>query len=249
MPLSVQLVSDLHLDVNGISDFESVVRPNAETLICAGDIAEVRHPVLSAFLAWASSKFSKVYYVSGNHEFYGSLMHQARKNLKDMAQKLGNVTVLECEEAKLDENWTILGCTLWSDIGQNVTGPWDLCWSDFVNIRGLSSKTYLFLHKHDRTWLSERLNHKQPGEKILVVTHHAPIVKGASLPMYEDQPERFQNRFFCTDLMGLVGLADIWCFGHTHFNRHHSSPYSNQLGYVQDSECPEYDPAFTITLD
>lgn len=250
MPISVQLVSDLHLDVNGVTDFQTVLRPSAHYLICAGDIAEIRHRVLAKFLAWASDAFVHVYYVSGNHEFYGSsVMLYARNKLRDIASALSNVTVLECGEAKLPGNWTILGCTLWSDIGESVSAPWDICWSDFINIRGLTPKTYSFLHRNDRTWLQDRLKRKTPGEKLLVVTHHAPLTKGTSHPMYEDQPDRFQNRFFCTDLKDLVGQADVWCFGHTHFNRHQSSPYSNQLGYVQDSECPDYDPAFTITLD
>lgn len=248
MSVSVQVVSDLHLDLNRVSKPSDVITPSSEYLICAGDIAEIRSEKFPEFLMWASKNFRRVFFVPGNHEFYGMSLWKGRKRLHDLVKHLPNVVIMECTEATLSSTWKILGCTLWSELGEKHDDSWTYGFSDFHQIDGMTPSIYRSLHSNDLKWLTSRLQNKQPGEKLLVVTHHAPLTRGTSAPQYENSPDRLTNRFFSTDLSRLVNMADAWIYGHTHFTRHETTPFSNPLGYVEDDECPDYDPEFALVL-
>lgn len=72
-----QYSSDLHFEIWGPTHpFEEFITPpppeekDNTYLILAGDLAPLHHKRLREFLQWCSSKYAKIFYVSGNHEYY-----------------------------------------------------------------------------------------------------------------------------------------------------------------------------------
>lgn len=70
----LQIASDLHLDINSTkTNYDEIIKPSAPYLALAGDIAELKNShILMPFLKNVCTKFKKVFYIMGNHEFYYS---------------------------------------------------------------------------------------------------------------------------------------------------------------------------------
>lgn len=70
----VQVLSDLHLEIERIGGFDYErfkIEPKAPILALLGDVGTVNNPLLFTFLRLQLSQFEIVLYVMGNHEFYG----------------------------------------------------------------------------------------------------------------------------------------------------------------------------------
>jgi hypothetical protein len=150
----------------------------------------------------------------------------------------------------------VLGCTLWTQLNP---GDLDiLTWSmtDFKQIEGMTSELYDELHVRDCRWLEGELKRLalEPDKKVAVLTHHAPIVEGASDPKFSD-PNNPTSSGFVTDMLTPATGVDFagkprergvllgppvhtWAFGHTHWccdfslkGEHSIHLVSNQKGY------------------
>lgn len=67
---------------------------------------------------WISSLNAQVFYTAGNHEFWDCDFYDALEKLKNNAPS--NTKFLYNDFEVLDDNTVILGCTLWTDVGQNI---------------------------------------------------------------------------------------------------------------------------------
>jgi predicted phosphodiesterase len=136
--MKIQLLSDLHLEVN--TGFVAEPLPSADVLVLAGDIGSyqpgsqlqdsdfglARFSPLPAGAGWPTP----VYYVPGNHEYDSLDYDQAHARLRDSCDRLGIVwldrEVLEFPGAAVDGGaLRLMGTTLWSDfdaIGPSRTG-------------------------------------------------------------------------------------------------------------------------------
>lgn len=253
----VQLASDLHLEFLSLGDapdFESaldqVLVPAADVLLLAGDVAPAGHKRLGPFLRWTASRFRRVLYVPGNHEYYGCTPITALRVLSERVFAAGNnVTLLDRDRVSVDEHWDLLGATLWSHIPvehwRQLAG-----FSDFVRIKSFGPVDYARKHGADVEWLRAELG-KDDDRRKLVLTHHPPSTKGTSDPAYESIPGRVVNSAFGTDLPELVEKADAWLYGHTHWARTEWPYFSNPRGYhklVGPPEVPNYSPSYVVRL-
>lgn len=66
--ISIHLLSDLHLEMEGYENFR--ITPKADILALLGDIGTLNDDRLFRFLRQQTTQFSKVLYLPGNHEFY-----------------------------------------------------------------------------------------------------------------------------------------------------------------------------------
>jgi len=127
------LMSDLHLE------FGYLPLPGGDTLVLAGDIAEIRTIVRDhkcwvddgcpinmpgKYVAWdfvryELAKYKNVLWVFGNHEFYNSEFNSARDELNNLliAEELTHIRVLENSVVDI-EGVKFIGCTLWTDMNK-----------------------------------------------------------------------------------------------------------------------------------
>lgn len=262
--ISLQILSDLHLELdNQYSTFDFPAR--APYLILAGDIGRISADY-SAYLTFLVSKccnrFDRVFLVLGNHEFYNSshaeVLDLALTKLEHEPLLKGRLTVLHRRRVDLEDEVTILGCTLWSHIfSGSAREAVESRVKDFKRIDGWSVDQHNAEHEADVRWLNEqvaliRSEERDEAEKrgeaprrqrrVAVVTHHAPCMKGSSDPRHANNA---WNSAFATDLLPEnAGSADaaplldvqFWVFGHTHFStefeRGGVRVVSNQRGYA-----------------
>ncbi|CAM1509833.1 Fc.00g001680.m01.CDS01 [Cosmosporella sp. VM-42] len=243
-------MSDLHLELNRqYSTFDFAA--TAPLLLLGGDIGRmVDYDMFLPFLARQTARFEKVFLVLGNHEFYEMSFEAGIEKARELEREPvleGKLKVLhrdrwDDEESKL----TILGATMWSSIEKSAEEIVTLRVSDFKMIKDWSVTKHNDCHAKDVSWLSTTvadLNALPEDEQrtILIVTHHAPIVKGASRPEHE---KALYKTAFSTDILQRkeFGKVACWMFGHTHFTTQFQKGgirvVANQRGYVLGFQGP-----------
>lgn len=274
----IQVLSDLHLEVG--QQYLSFDFPvSAPWLVLAGDIGRlVDYEAYLHFLNRQAERYDRVFLVPGNHEFYG-LDHQAGiKKARElvMESRLGGKVVLlhrhQWDDPGPNSSLTILGCTLWSHISPHAREIVRHKVKDFSNIKEWSLDKHIEQHETDLGWLHERLQElatTAPERHVLVVTHHAPAMKGTSAPRNEDN---LWSSAYATDLLQgeeagqLWRQVKVWVFGHTHYCTDFVVSgvrlLANQRGYVllgssaHERELAgerkfgmhEFDPAFCVDV-
>lgn len=266
----VQLLSDLHLEVG--QQYLSFTFPaTAPFLLLAGDIGRlIDYDRYLKFLEAQVSRYEKVFLVLGNHEFYGLDyqlgLDEARRLMEEPS--LGGTVVLlhKTRWDDLNSTLTIIGCTLWSEIPEQVSGVIESKINDFKKIDGWTVQKHNEIHTMEAAWLREQVAALKGGAKrqLLVATHHAPCIEGTSRPGDSNNP---WTPAFATDLLDQQGWAgiDVWAFGHTHYStdlmRNGVRLVANQRRYVlpgsavqkrekrKSSRNPhDFDPGMTIAL-
>mmetsp|Transcript_34523 Transcript_34523/g.75557 ORF Transcript_34523/g.75557 Transcript_34523/m.75557 type:complete len:104 (+) Transcript_34523:504-815(+) len=81
---------------------------------------------------------------------------------------------------------------------------------------------------------------KEKDQRVVILTHHTPLMKGTSHPRYEDSD---LSCCFSSDLRSLIVHGDpplvAWACGHTHYNfdmmvGNNVRVFSNQRGYKHE---------------
>lgn len=209
----IQYISDIHLDVNGYSNWSDILKPVGDVLVLAGDISSPLHHKLPKFLSWCSNRWDKVVLIPGNHEYYNMKgkynMNEVEKKLEDVCQE-NNVIFAQKSVIPLHPDLNLLACTLWSDInGAERTVKHRM--NDFSMIPDMSIEKWKGIYTDHVNWLTENID-KYDGN-VLVATHHAPLLYGTANPFYEGT---FGNQAYASDLGYLVEKTKGWIFGHTH---------------------------------
>lgn len=134
------------------------------------------------------------------------------------------------DEDKERRNVRVLGCTLWSHVPEAHAMVVQSLNNDCRAIRDFDIATWNALHAEEVAWLREELLlTRNRGQRCIVVTHHAPLMKGTSAPEYEI-PGRALSHAFASDLSDLMGefadVAPAWIHGHTHYSHRTLVPFS-----------------------
>ncbi|KAH6892360.1 Metallo-dependent phosphatase-like protein [Thelonectria olida] len=239
---TVQIMSDLHLELNrqyATFDFEV----KAPLLVLGGDIGRlVDYEPFLGFLARQTARFERVFLILGNHEFYEMSYDDGIAKAEELEKEevLGGKLVVMHRKRwdDQDSKLTILGCTLWSQIPPQAEDDVTLRVSDYKMIKGWSVAQHNACHAADLTFLTSTLSDLDAESEerlILVVTHHAPVIKGTSRPEHVNNPWKAA---FSTDVLTRreFGKVAWWMFGHTHFTtefqRGGIRVVANQRGYV-----------------
>ena len=246
-------MSDLHLEAGQqYATFEIPVAASARYLILAGDIGRlVDHEGMSQFLRRQTAAFDKVFFVLGNHELYGLSYDEGLQRAWELAASVGEKLILLQQGHHIiresGRQVHVLGCTLWSYIPEEKKGEVAARVQDFSNIIGWSVDSHNRHHEEDLAWLKKRLSALTEEAKIneeqvevVVVTHHAPCVKGTSNPQHVGNP---WTCAFATDVLdgwgrdtAWLSRVRCWVFGHTHYTSEVRlkglTVISNQRGYV-----------------
>jgi hypothetical protein len=179
--MRIQLLSDIHAEVDAKRAQSDVVDLGADLVILAGDIDQGGAGVRWAAETWPDTP---VVYVLGNHEPYCSSIGGALERCRAAAAGT-NVHVLEREAVTIN-GVRILGATLWSDLELAGDAPWAR-WrlkQGFPDYQAITSQTggrlrpadTAAIHAETVAWLARTLAEPYDGPTI-VVTHHAPSAR------------------------------------------------------------------------
>lgn len=201
-----QIFSDLHLEYHSDlgNKFLENIEISAENVILAGDICslDLMDSVYKAF----SKKYKRVFFVLGNHEFYGHTFDTVFTEANRLQKTLNNVYWLNRSIFTID-NLRILGCTLWfRNDPLNIEHQHKL--SDFTNITEFETTVYS-QNALDISFLEDVMKH---GD--IVVTHHLPTSKSV-MPKFRGSD---LTRFFYCDMDSIIldKKPLIWVHGHAH---------------------------------
>jgi predicted phosphohydrolase len=210
------LISDIHLEYQNFFD----IKPKAPYLLLPGDIGYPETMIYQDFINQCSNKFEKVFYTSGNHEYYKNKKSDVRSIkeidsiINNICNKYPNVHYLQNDHYDFDD-LRIAGTTLWSNVQKN-----DIMINDYSNIykeykQLITVTDTLEMHNESKKYL-ESLIETSP-KPVLIMTHHLPSYE-MILPMFKSSP---YNSHFASNLEYLFKKPVIsWVCGHSHgFNK------------------------------
>jgi hypothetical protein len=215
MSFRAEVISDTHLNMwkykpDKLMKIFSLQAPN---LILAGDIGDPDEPTLHSFLDLARQNYNHVFYIPGNHEFYGT----------EPGSKKNPAIVLDWFQ-KLDDQWSnfhffyrrnqivdgirLIGATCWS------TAPTSDKWAQMISAEG----------KKDIEFIEQGLSKSK--EPVLIVSHYP-----STLRVIEDNFRHKLTQFnYGQDLERLYRPPlNTWIFGHVHQKHDFSVPYASSL--------------------
>ena len=242
-PPQFQIVSDLHLETPlsspSYTHFSHAKNfpLHASNLFLLGDIGCIRD---SALLNWLKALLSrtpnlKIFYVCGNHEFYGLTMAQGRERLraweKELRAEFGHrFWFLDGARGggrvDVSDTLTVLGCTLWSRISEAARPECERLLMDFnqyAGILGRTAREHNREHGEDLEWLNGQVSaieREEPGREVVVLTHHCPTKDPRACdPRHVDSSirEGFSSFLAHEPCWGSERVR-VWAFGHTHYS-------------------------------
>ena len=240
--MSIQYCSDLHLEFRENKNFlkENPIEPVGEVLLLAGDILPFAlHRQSYAFIDYVADNFEAVYWIPGNHEYYG---FDAAEVANPLFEKIRSNVFLVNNQVIPYKNINFICSTLWSHISPQ--NEWDLqqSISDFTTIRWKGKRFtpahFNQLHETDLTFIKTAVIDNADATNI-IVTHHVPTLLNYP-PHYKGS---VINEAFATELYDFIEVsnAGYWIYGHHHWNAPgfkigNTMMLTNQLGYVRNNE-------------
>lgn len=231
-------MSDLHLEAQHFRHH----LPGGDVLIIAGDLCHAsaldpartdpysvkqRDRVLR-LIEEATKAFAHVLLVAGNHEHYGSVFEDTVPLLR---KHLAGVNVLDDNLIEI-EGVRFFGTTLWTDLaGRNEDalerirrgmGEYFFAKMRRAIDDGEIAITKLLpadtLAAHDRAVNALRRLSANPDRPTVVVSHHAPSVKGLNpLHMGNGLDGAFASEL--DDVIACMTNTPFWVHGHTHIRK------------------------------
>ena len=249
--MKLNILSDLHLGVAPLPQ----PRNDADVVILAGDVARPREAI-----AWAKAFEKPVFYVAGNHEFYGGEIGETRALLRAASENTC-VRVLD-DDVVVHAGVRFVGSTLWTDFLLLGEARRDAAMQegqrflrDFTRIRygdapytPQDSAARFAVH---RRFLERTLATPFAGPTV-VITHHAP--SPASIhPRFRGSA---LNACFVSDLEAAMDASRValWIHGHTHDSFDYAISGTrvvcNPRGYAPHGvdENPRFDPDFVVAI-
>ncbi|KDQ50913.1 hypothetical protein JAAARDRAFT_41697 [Jaapia argillacea MUCL 33604] len=228
----IQVMSDLHLEFDQSYDTFTFAQ-TAPYLALLGDIGRTVDEGYVTFLESQLQRYEKVFLLLGNHEAYHSDNDTSRARIQAFSQSweerrrnsmtgtAGNFVFLDQTRFDLTDDLTILGCTLHSRLYHDQLEVILQRLNDFKLVKKWSPDLYSAAHAEDLAWLNltcAQIAKDEPERRVVVLTHHAPTIKGTCAPMYEGSNV---SSAFATELTSEPCWKSknvfLWAFGHTHF--------------------------------
>lgn len=240
-------MSDLHIELWAKKfwdrDFFPNIQTDAEVLILAGDVVSWRDSEVAwskARLLEFANRYPQIIYVPGNHEFWGTDIETAKRNLAAVEASIPNLQVLRTGEIAYVGKQRFLGDTMWfprNDDGQKIR--------DFYVIENFEPQVYEE-HARFKSFLRERLTSDD-----IVVTHHAPSAQSIA-ECWAGSPA---NPYFCVPEIEseIIALAQprLWVHGHMHMSFDYrvgaTQVICNPMGYPNEAG-PTFKPRLVVEV-
>jgi predicted phosphohydrolase len=187
---TLQYISDIHLEHRVDFPKIPIVSKNIALL---GDIGNPFQDLYQNFLEYVSDHAERVFLVPGNHEFWhhGEAAEKVHDRLMYISDKLRNIHYLSNSSYQFDEDYEILGTTLW-------VPSYKLQYQQCVN------------------WLTQKLYSYNPDKKIIVLSHYLPSYK-LIIPHYQAEEYDAIRKQYASNLDHLIKKpVKYWLCGHSH---------------------------------
>ena len=241
--MRLHAVSDLHLEFGWVS----LPIVEADVLILAGDIG-VKSKSTVDWLQEYAPAYKAVIHVPGNHEYYGSEMHEVDKFFTDVEREIPNYRYANDHLIEVGDQRFICS-PLWTNYRGSIDAEFDVRFkvNDFRQIL-YNNNRLLPSHYTDLYEKSVKFMRELITPDTVVVTHWAPI------PECQDPnlPNDSVSWYFVNDLRQLVLDTNpkLWITGHTHYNVDFmfgkTRIFSNQAGYPE--EHTGFDPSKVVEV-
>lgn len=208
--MKIQYFSDLHLEFlkKNFNKLLSRIVPVAPVLVLAGDIGLPSNKSYEELLTNVSDKFTKVFVIAGNHEYYGNTLPETNTRISSICQRLPNVSFLN-NSFEDYQGVRFVGSTLWSKITDVASLT-----NDFSMIKGLTVTEYNRLYSDACDFVNNTLSSATNEQRVVMITHHLPSHSLVD-PCYS-RYRRYQQ-CFASDLDHLIRSPVVcWIYGHTH---------------------------------
>lgn len=235
--MKFRLLSDLHLEFHkgqGLAWLEELGLSSSLPLLLAGDLCTAEQ-LATVLPALCRLNQGPVFYVPGNHEYYGSSISEVNAHLEELAAGIPNLNLLLNRVGHL-EGRRLLGTTLW--FGQDAAARrYEGGLADFRLIEGFRKEVYAE-NKKALDFLQAELR-----EGDLVLTHHLPTLKSVS-DRFVGSP---YNAFFVCDAEALIleRRPALWAHGHTHDSKDYwlgsTRILCNPYGYHKAELNPDFE--------
>ena len=248
----VRIMSDIHLEFSeGNMHVPELATDKDTVLVLAGDVGLASKPhTYKQFFEDHANRFRDVLVILGNHEHYKGSFSTSFGRMKDNLAEFVNVTVLEKDSITID-NVTFIGATLWTSMNNHDTlcmYQSELTMNDYRTIRHgtvvepwkrrLRPADTVLDHVNARHYiLTEIEKQKEKGNKVVVISHHAPSYKSVSEEFKGDTI----NGAYATELFEdiMQHNPEVWIHGHTHnsfnYNIGKTNIICNPRGYHTES--------------
>lgn len=252
--MKINYISDLHIDITAMPDLENSEK--AEVLVVAGDLAE--YPTGLDWLLKQASKYTYVFYVLGNHEFYRNEYYETISETKKFFDKT-NVIVLN-NSSFIYKDVVFVGSTFWTDFqGKNpVTmlrvqrGLNDYNYIKYKTVPGPSGRLLkitpeFILHKHEQAveYVFDICD-TYKDKKVVVITHHSPSLRAYDNSVYRGD---VLNAGFASNYDSIIerhSNIKAWVYGHIHDTHDYTIGttrlYCNSRGYTLYNEDRKFKP-------
>ncbi len=253
----IRIASDIHSEFFQLEDIPAMalqalpkMEDDKETmLVLAGDIGSMHKPAnLGSFIDEVAPRFKHVYYIPGNHEFYGGNIQSACDVIAILIKPHKNVTFSNC--GSFDN---IHMTTLWTDfeggnpVSMNEAAAYMNDYRLINNGKRRNSPTDILqmhtaMRQHLETFVKE-------GD--IVITHHAPS--------FQSVPEEYKheriNGAYASDLEDLIlrKKPAVWFHGHMHTAKDYMIGNTriiiNPRGYGNQHKSNGYNPRLVVDIE
>eukprot|EP01130_Rhizamoeba_saxonica_P004674 TRINITY_DN1897_c0_g1_i4.p1 TRINITY_DN1897_c0_g1~~TRINITY_DN1897_c0_g1_i4.p1 ORF type:complete len:348 (+),score=72.42 TRINITY_DN1897_c0_g1_i4:840-1883(+) len=228
--VDIQICSDLHIEFGHPTEY--LVSPRAKYLALLGDIgvlSQSKKGQYREFVLDMANKFEIVFITLGNHEFYTGCVSEIYESMESICSERDNIVFLNKTSYKIEgTSVRVLGTCLWSFIPEDKYETIGFHLNDYRKIFTSNKDGEYELitpamttnwHLDELSWLQDEIKEaKLSQEKIIVMTHHSPILNyGCSDPQFWDKDN---NSAFATNILSPYSeepMVDAWAYGHTHW--------------------------------
>lgn len=224
--MNIDLISDAHLEyfphpLRVAQKFK--VQENPDYLVIAGDFFMIKfEDEFKSILdhLYNNVGYKKIFYVTGNHEYYKSSIEVVDKFLTDLNSDKFFYLNSFSSPIDLCYGYKIFGRTLWSDFRGNDPLVVHACRSHIQDFGYIQYKDRLLtpedVFEFNKTHLSDLEDNVDTS--TIVVTHFSPTVKDAN-PKFKGT---LTNPYFDVSIEDFIDRKSPYkmLHGHTHYKRH-----------------------------
>ncbi len=214
--MKIDVISDLHMEFSMI---EVSNREKSDVLVLAGDIIPAVQ-IVPNIIEWferVAEQYKQVFYVAGNHEYYGSDLLGCIPVIRQMLSHIDNLVIMD-NDAFSFNGILFIGGTAWTNLSNPMAQVCATKLTDYSQITFDGTLiTPSVIHARHETWkeIASFLLEMYNSTPVVMITHHAPSRQSIHRAYANDF---YLNESFCNNLDYQFQHSNLklWIHGHVH---------------------------------